>query len=54
MARELARKPRYYAVAVGWRPGIYRVWSNAAKQVNGYENNVYQSFGTLHEAKEFM
>ena len=54
MAREKARKPRYYAVAVGWRPGIYRVWSNAAKQVSGYENNVYQSFGTLDEAQEFM
>jgi len=54
MARERARKPRYYAVAVGWRPGIYRVWSNAAKQVHGYENNVHQSFATLREAQEFM
>ena len=53
-ARELARKPRFYAVAKGYRPGIYRVWSNAAKQVVGYKGNVHKSFGTLREAYKFM
>lgn len=53
-ARELARKPRFYAVAVGWRPGVYREWCNAAAQVNGYEHNVHKSFSTLREAHEFM
>ena len=53
-ARELARKPRFYAVARGWRPGIFVVWSNAAKQVNGYSGNVHKSFSTLIEAREFM
>jgi len=52
--RELERKPRFYAVAVGWRPGVYRHWCDAAAQVNGYENNVHKSFPTLREAREFM
>jgi len=53
-ARELAKKPRFYAVAVGWRPGIYREWCNAAANVNGYEMNVHKSFPTLKEAEHFM
>ena len=53
-ARELARKPRFYVVAKGYRPGIYRKWCNAAAQVNGYGQNVHKNFPTLNEAQEFM
>ena len=52
--REANRKPRFYAVARGFRPGIYVHWSNAAKQVNGYHSAVHQSFPTLEQAREFM
>ena len=40
--------------ARGLRPGIYRVWANAAKNVNGYNGNVHKSFPTLKEAQVFM
>ena len=53
-AREQNRKPRFYAVAVGYKPGIYKLWSDAAKQVQGYSSAVYKSFPTWEAASEFM
>lgn len=50
--------PRFYAVAFGYRPGIYRELKNARKQVHGYSRHglapVHGSFGTLSEAQVFM
>lgn len=49
----MARK-YYYAVAVGRRPGIYKLWKNAKTQVTGYNKAVYKRFSTLKEAQQFM
>ena len=48
------KKYHYYAVATGYRRGIYRLWDNAKKQVHGYSGAVYKGCETLGEAKEFL
>ena len=52
--RERSRRSRYYAVAVGIRPGIYTNWKAANANVNEYSKNSHKSFKTLGEAQEFM
>ena len=52
--REKNRKTRFYAVAVGYKPGVYKLWSDAAKQVQGYSSAVHKSFATREAANEFM
>ena len=54
MQREMRKRERFYAVAVGLRPGIYRSWAESSKQVNGYKGAVHESFPTLEEAQFFM
>ena len=53
-ARRAAQCKRFYAVAVGWRPGIYADWRSANAQVKTYEKSVHQSFASLQEARKFM
>jgi hypothetical protein len=48
------RPRRYYAVAVGRRPGIYTSWRDAHGQVVGYPGNVHQAFRTREEAESFL
>lgn len=50
----MAEHPDYYAVAFGRKPGIYRQWTEAHEQVNGYKNNCHERFGTEEEAIKFM
>jgi hypothetical protein len=50
--RRRARK--YYAVAVGKRPGIYDSWLDAADQVVGYSGSVNRWFRTRAEAEFYM
>ncbi len=45
---------RYYAVSIGRKPGIYRTWTEAEKQVHGYPKAIHQSFPTREEAEAFM
>jgi len=45
---------KYYAIRHGRKPGIYRTWDEAKKQVYGHPNAVYKSFKTLKEAENFM
>ena len=54
LARAKTRKPRFYAVALGWRPGIYKTWSSAHAQIKNYNNNCHKSFDTLEKARIFM
>jgi hypothetical protein len=49
-----ARAQRFYAVAVGRRPGVYESWYEAAEQVVGYGGNVHRAFGTRAEAEFFL
>lgn len=45
---------KYYAVKVGYVPGIYMTWNEAKEQVNSYPYAKYKSFQTYEEAKAFM
>jgi ribonuclease HI len=51
------RKKKYYAVAVGRKPGIYTQWfgpSGAKVQVEGHAGAVYKGFISRAEAQAFM
>ncbi len=43
---------KYYVVEVGLVPGIYEDWEECKKNVNGYKNAKYKSYGSLDEAKK--
>ncbi len=45
---------KYYAVAVGRKPGVYTTWPEAQAQVSGYKNAIFKSFPTLLEAQIFL
>jgi hypothetical protein len=48
------RAQRYYVVAVGRKPGIYKSWYDAAEQVVGFSGNVHRAFSTRAEAEFFL
>jgi ribonuclease HI len=51
------RKKKYYAVAVGRKPGIYTQWfgpAGAKVQVEGHAGAVYKGFLSRAEAQAFM
>lgn len=45
---------KYYAVAVGRQPGIYRSWTETEKQVKGFKGAKFKSFKTLDEAQIYL
>ncbi len=45
---------KYYAVAVGRKPGIYTTWVEASAQVNGFSGAKYKSFTTYKEAEQYL
>ena len=45
---------KYYAVKVGFEPGIYKDWETAKKQVDKYRGAIYKSFRREDEALMFM
>ena len=45
---------KYYAVAVGKKPGIYTKWDECKAMVHGFHGAVYKSFKTLEEAETFL
>lgn len=44
----------YYAVARGFKPGIYRTWSQTKASVDGYSTRKYKKFSGREAAKQFM
>ena len=44
----------FYAVMRGRKPGVYRIWAEAQKQVSGYSGAVYKKFKTLEAAEAFL
>ncbi len=53
----MAKKKKYYAIAVGRSPGIYSEWfgdRGAEFQVKGFQGAVFKGFFTKHEAEAFM
>lgn len=50
-------RKRFYAVARGREPGIYRTWDGplgAQAQVKGFAGAVFKGFATLEEAQRFI
>jgi ribonuclease HI len=45
---------KYYAVAVGFKPGIYDDWPAAQAQVSGFKGAVYKGFKSRGEAVAWM
>ena len=44
----------YYAVKVGFEPGIYRSWREAEKQIKGFPGQDYKGFDTEEEAIKYL
>lgn len=47
-------KNKYYAVKIGYNPGIYKDCDKAKKQVIGYSGSLMKAFGSKKKAEEFM
>ena len=47
----MAKKPKFYVVWRGKKPGIYNSWEDCQKQVMGFEGAHYKSFGSSKEAE---
>lgn len=47
-------KKKYYAVAVGRAPGIYKELGRAKKQVEGFSGAIWKKFNDKTSAKKFL
>jgi ribonuclease HI len=47
---ERMKKTKFYVVWEGRRPGVYRTWEEARRQVEGFTGAKYKSFPTREEA----
>ena len=47
-------RKKYYAVRVGYKPGLYTEWSEAEKQVTGYNGTENCSFKLKREADKYL
>lgn len=45
---------KFYAVKKGRKPGVYRTWEEAKKQVDGFPNAEYKSFAQVTDATEYL
>jgi ribonuclease HI len=45
---------KFYAVAVGHKPGVYENWDEAQAQVTDIKGPIYRRFETRLEAEEFV
>lgn len=45
---------KFYAVRKGKKPGIYRTWPEAQKQIMGFSGAEFKSFPTEREAQDFI
>lgn len=45
---------KFYAVKKGVKPGIYRDWDEAKKQVNGFPGAEYKSFTKITDAMDYL
>ncbi len=48
----MAKKPKFYVVWKGKRPGIYQNWDDCQAQIKGVKGAQYKSFSTFQEAKK--
>ncbi|RWQ98203.1 putative ribonuclease H [Paecilomyces variotii] len=52
--RKRSSGSKFYAVKLGFQPGVYYNWNDCLAQVTGYKGAVFQSFPTLEEANAFL
>ncbi|KAL8867227.1 MAG: hypothetical protein Q9174_005800 [Haloplaca sp. 1 TL-2023] len=52
--RKRAADPKFYAVRVGHRPGVYHTWADCLEQVKGFKKALFKSFPTLTDAERFL
>ena len=45
---------KFYAVKKGRKPGVYRTWDEARKQVDGYSGAEFKSFSKITDATEYL
>lgn len=45
---------KFYAVAIGVRPGIYTNWPEAKAQIDGFAGAIYKGFATYSEAQNWL
>jgi ribonuclease HI len=50
----MATQKKFYAIAVGAKPGIYDNWPKAYAQVKGYPGAKYKGFPTRREAENWL
>ncbi|MFO7604999.1 MAG: ribonuclease HI [Desulfurivibrionaceae bacterium] len=50
----MATKKKFYAIAVGAKPGIYDNWPEAHAQVRGFPGAKYKGFPTRREAEHWL
>ena len=46
-------KKKFYAVAIGRKPGIYLTWPECQEQVSGYPKAQFAAFETMDKAVEY-
>ncbi|CAG9464262.1 unnamed protein product [Pedinophyceae sp. YPF-701] len=49
-----SKKPLFYAVRLGRRPGVYGTWDECKEQVDGFKGAKFKSFMNQREAEEFV
>ncbi|SLM33870.1 Ribosomal protein L9/RNase H1, N-terminal [Lasallia pustulata] len=54
LKRKRTTEPKFYAVRVGFTPGIYHSWADCLKQVKGFKQAMFKSFTTLTDAERFV
>lgn len=54
LPKEGTASSKYYAVAIGKTPGVYRSWIECQEQTKGVSKAVYKSFMTEGEALKFV
>ena len=48
------KSKKYYAVKIGFVPGVYLTWVECQQNINGFSGAVYKSFDTQEEAEQFL
>lgn len=51
--RKRTDEPKFYAVRIGRRPGVYNSWAECLEQITGFANALFKSFSSLDEAQGF-
>lgn len=46
------KKPKFYVVWDGHKPGVYKTWAECQLQISGYSNARYKSFESLPKAEQ--